>query len=309
MFGRVAASALAWGLVAVLVIWPAASGDDNGAFVQANAPPSAVAADPAAEPFRAEAENQARLEEPVQEPQQNRKSVQDEKPEQDNEHRSAQIATPDTAEHQTAPPALPEPFGLETLPVAGGPIVDKWNGVTAAIASDRKILAGCRESAERCPAAARGFLAAIAAGSTQTGRARIGLINRAVNLGIRAQSDLAQWGVLDRWSAPLETYSTGRGDCEDYAIAKYVALTEAGIAPQDVKLVVVRNTAADEDHAVTAVRLDGAWIMLDNRWLTLVADVEMPQVVPLFVLDSAGVRQFVPEVPTAARGVSAPASF
>ena len=43
-------------------------------------------------------------------------------------------------------------------------------------------------------------------------------------------SDLAQWGVIDRWSAPLETFTTGRGDCEDYAIAKYVALTAAGVA-------------------------------------------------------------------------------
>ena len=40
---------------------------------------------------------------------------------------------------------------------------------------------------------------------------------------------MAQWGVPDRWSPPLETLATGRGDCEDYAIAKYVALTAAGI--------------------------------------------------------------------------------
>ncbi len=83
---------------------------------------------------------------------------------------------------------------------------------------------------------------------------------------------MAQWGVPDRWSAPLETFATKKGDCEDYAIAKYVALTEAGIAADDVKLIIIRNTAANEDHAVTAVRLDGAWIILDNRWLSLVED-------------------------------------
>ena len=26
-------------------------------------------------------------------------------------------------------------------------------------------------------------------------------------------SDLAQWGVLDRWSAPLETFTSQAGDC------------------------------------------------------------------------------------------------
>ena len=54
------------------------------------------------------------------------------------------------------------------------------------------------------------------------------MINRDINMAIRPTSDLAQWGVTDRWSAPLATLASGRGDCEDYAIAKYVALREAG---------------------------------------------------------------------------------
>jgi predicted transglutaminase-like cysteine proteinase len=102
--------------------------------------------------------------------------------------------------------------------------------------------------------------------------------------------------VPDRWSAPLETFTTGKGDCEDYAIAKYVALTEVGIADDDLKLMIVRNTAANEDHAVTAVRLDGSWIILDNRWLRLVEDTAMPQAVPLYALDNEGARQFLPDV-------------
>ncbi len=135
------------------------------------------------------------------------------------------------------------------------------------------------------------------------------MINRAVNLAIEPMSDMAQWGVPDRWSAPLETFTTRKGDCEDYAIAKYVALTEAGIAAEDVKLIIVRNTAANEDHAVTAVRLDGTWIILDNRWLKLVEDKAMPQAVPLFALGSDGVRQFLPDVLVGARRAPAPASI
>ena len=114
------------------------------------------------------------------------------------------------------------------------------------------------------------------------------MINRAINLAIRPMSDRAQWGVPDRWSAPL---ATGRGDCEDYAIAKYVALKWAGMADSDVRLVIVRNLVAGEDHAIVAVHLDDSWITLDNRWLALVKDVEMRRIIPLFVLDKDGVEQ------------------
>ena len=63
----------------------------------------------------------------------------------------------------------------------------------------------------------------MALGRSLSGLARIGVINRAINFAIKATSDLAQWGVADHWSAPLETFMTSRGDREDYAIAKYLA--------------------------------------------------------------------------------------
>ena len=96
--------------------------------------------------------------------------------------------------------------------------------------------------------------------------------NRAINLAIRPTSDLAQWGVEDRWSSPLATLTSGRGDCEDYAIAKYVALIEAGVSDSDVRLIIVRDIATGEDHAVVAARLEEKWIVLDNRRLTLLEE-------------------------------------
>ena len=92
--------------------------------------------------------------------------------------------------------------------------------------------------------------------------------------------------------ADVDALSTGSGDCKDYAIAKYVALMEAGIAEENLRLVIVRDLALGEDHAIVATRLGQDWIMLDNRWLTLVQDVKMRRVVPLFVLDRDGLRQF-----------------
>lgn len=209
---------------------------------------------------------------------------------------------------ETPSPRISEPFGLAVTPIWFGKILTNWGGVEADIRAEDKTLARCRDDAQRCPKAAWNFLAIVAQGRAQTGLARIGIINRAVNMAIEPMSDMAQWGVPDRWSAPLETLTTGRGDCEDYAIVKYAALTAAGVPAQDVKLIIVRNTAADEDHAVVAVRDDGEWIVLDNRWLTLVKDVDMPKAIPLYVLDDSGVREFVPPMMTVARRTATPAS-
>jgi predicted transglutaminase-like cysteine proteinase len=144
-----------------------------------------------------------------------------------------------------------------------------------------------------CPAAAQTLLDIVAEGADHTGRARVGRINRAVNLAIRPISDEEQWGVEDRWSAPFETLQSRRGDCEDYAIVKYVALLAAGLPRDDVKIVILRNLFPQEDHAAVAARVDGQWIILDNRRLALVRDSDMMRSVPRFVLDENGARRFV----------------
>jgi predicted transglutaminase-like cysteine proteinase len=222
---------------------------------------------------------------------------------------SARTATLDPAQPKSpSSPPVSGPFGLAATPVWFGQVLTKWHGVESRIRADNEVFARCAQNEQRCPQGARTFLAIVAQGRALSGMARIGVINRAVNLAIEPMSDMAQWGVPDRWSPPLETFTTGRGDCEDYAIAKYVALTAAGIPAQDVKLVIVRNTAANEDHAIVAVRDGGDWIMLDNRWLTLVKDVAMPKTIPEFVLDDAGVREFVPPAIAVAQRRTAPAS-
>ena len=52
-----------------------------------------------------------------------------------------------------------------------------------------------------------------------------------MNFSIKPLSDLAQHGVDEFWSAPLETLSAEAGDCEDYALLKYFALHKAQESP------------------------------------------------------------------------------
>ena len=208
-----------------------------------------------------------------------------------------------------AEPAAPQPggtgqptllFGVDTEPVADGELPERWRRVKADIARDLETVARCHANGP-CIAAAPSLIAIVAEGIGHSGRARIAMINRAVNLAITPMSDQAQWGVPDRWSAPLETLQSSRGDCEDYAIVKYAALLGAGISESDLKIVIFKNLLPKEDHAALAAHVDGQWLILDNRTLTLVSDTDVTRAIPEYVLDQNGVSRFVRTSPTAGR--------
>lgn len=198
-----------------------------------------------------------------------------------------------------APPAIkqvpaagPEPFGLFTFRAPEGLLWRKWRGVEAAMAKEQAVLDQCRADAVNCPSYAAQFLRLIGAISSKSGRDKLDEANRGVNAAIRYVSDYARHGEADRWSAPLATYAAAKGDCEDYAIAKYVALTAAGFARNDLQLVLVRDRTVRQDHAVLAARLDGRWLLLDNRFSTLTEDSDASRFTPLFAIDHHGVHLF-----------------
>jgi predicted transglutaminase-like cysteine proteinase len=187
-----------------------------------------------------------------------------------------------------------EPFGLSTSALSFGGLREKWRDLERKLDDERVQLALCDGDRERCvsPAALQ-FLAIVDTARTREGRARLGEINRAINLAVRPMSDLAQYGVADVWSSPLATFRSGAGDCEDYAIAKFAALRHAGIAPDDLRIVIMHDTVRDEDHAVAAARLDGHWLMLDNRRMAMIEDADVRNYRPTFVIDQRGVMQYV----------------
>src|SRR5690242_17601531 len=79
-----------------------------------------------------------------------------------------------------------EPFGLFTSRVNSGSLREKWLGVERRLGDERVQLALCDGDRERCvsPAALR-LLAIVDNARTRDGRARVGEVNRAINLAIR----------------------------------------------------------------------------------------------------------------------------
>ena len=165
----------------------------------------------------------------------------------------------------------------------------KWADLQSRIQPEQETLAACRAGSTNCPAAARRFLQIVELGQQRQGRARLAEINRAVNFSIRPVSDWAQYGVADFWSAPLATLGTGAGDCEDYAVLKYVALREAGIAPDDLRFLIVYYPRRGTYHVVLAVHLGEEWLILDNLTLIMVNSSDARHYRPLVVVDHRGV--------------------
>jgi predicted transglutaminase-like cysteine proteinase len=183
-----------------------------------------------------------------------------------------------------------EPFGLQAFENAPSALSAKWADLQSRLLSEEATLAACRSGDRNCPAAAHRLLYIIDLAQQRQGFARLGEINRAVNLSIKPVSDWAQYGVEDFWSTPIGTLSAGAGDCEDYAILKYFALREAGILRDDLRLLIVRDIKRKTDHAVVAVHLGEQWLLLDNRMLVMVNASQARNYYPLFVLDHRGVR-------------------
>ena len=217
--------------------------------------------------------------------------------------RALQLAALEPAD-RPAPRSKPaigeEPFGLTTA--SEGPYQARWRLLQPLIRVEIRILALCRAGSIPCSAAATKFNAIVEAARARSGRARVGEVNRAVNLAIRPMSDQAQYGAPDIWASPLMSFASGAGDCEDYAIAKYVALAQAGMPAADLRLVVVHDRRTDQGHMVAAARIDADWLILDNRTMRLVADREVPDLTPLAALSG---EQAAPAVAAMANPESA----
>jgi len=212
-------------------------------------------------------------------------------------------ATPDASAYGKETKKSHEPFGLFTFVAPDGLVWVKWRKVADDIRAAEPALMRCLTNETACSPAAARFAAIVKEAREHEGRVRLNFVNQRVNNAIRYTSDMTQWGTPDEWSAPLAagkgSFDTGLGDCEDYAIAKYVALRAAGIPAKQLRVLLVRDNIARLDHAVLAANEDGHWYVLDNRWTAAVEDSDVRRFTPLFALDDQGVKLLA--VPYASR--------
>ena len=77
------------------------------------------------------------------------------------------------------------------------------------------------------------------------------------------QSDAKNYAIQDYWATPYQFLSRAKGDCEDFAAAKYLALRALGFHSNQLRLVVGYDRARGGAHTVVLVVVDGRVLMLD----------------------------------------------
>ena len=186
----------------------------------------------------------------------------------------------------------PDIFNSVALSIGRSPLDARWNQVAGA--------------------GVNGTAAAFAASLRAQGIfAKLEAANSYVNARVRFVDDRVQFGTVDRWMAASETLARGRGDCEDFAIAKRALLRAAGVPERDLYLVVLKDLTRRADHAVLVVRANGRFLVLDNGTDRIVDSSDVADYKPVLTFTAGhtythGYRRETPAIVYASNEVRAP---
>lgn len=103
--------------------------------------------------------------------------------------------------------------------------------------------------------------------------------------------DLVNWGVSDYWATPGQFLSKS-GDCEDYAIIKYMSLRNLGWAVSDLRIVVLEDQNLKIVHTVLAVALRGSTLILDNQITVVTDERRIRHYRPIYAVNEEGWWRF-----------------
>lgn len=101
---------------------------------------------------------------------------------------------------------------------------------------------------------------------------------------VRYQSDIITWGEKDYWATRMEFLGKDRGDCEDYAIAKYFTLEQLGISTDKLYLSYVKATKQKIAHMVLTYfeTKTSVPLVLDNYDKRILPATQRPDLIPVY---------------------------
>jgi predicted transglutaminase-like cysteine proteinase len=117
------------------------------------------------------------------------------------------------------------------------------------------------------------------------------------NSRIRWSQDSDAWGQGDYWATPLEVMGRGTGDCEDFAIAKYITLVLAGVDIDKLRITYVKVQALAKDDPANSAHMVLAYystataepVILDNLITEILPASQRPDLTPVYGFNSKGI--------------------
>lgn len=178
-----------------------------------------------------------------------------------------------------AEPAYPPLFGFRELHSKTLTLFPKWRGVVSRYQGE---LEDC-SSAQCNRAYWQGFI------ESQRGRPlmdQITAVHREMNKK-RYIIDPVNWGVPDYWATPFQ-FLRKHGDCEDYAIAKFMALRDLGVPNEAMRIVVLQDLNLRLAHAILVVYVEGTAYVLDNQIRSVVPADSIRHYKPVYSINEDG---------------------
>lgn len=122
---------------------------------------------------------------------------------------------------------------------------------------------------------------------------QLAAVNTFFNRRILYELDPVVWNQNDYWATPLEFMGRAAGDCEDFAIAKYMTLLELGVPNERLRLIYVRARTAgakSEAHMVLGYYENPGDepLILDNLITSIRPASRRPDLTPIFSFNSQG---------------------
>lgn len=105
--------------------------------------------------------------------------------------------------------------------------------------------------------------------------------------------DMVNWGAEDYWETVFEFFNR-RGDCEDYAIAKYFSLKKLGFTEDMLRIVVLNDANLGVLHSVLAVYVDGRIYILDNQTQAVLEDKQIHHYQPIYAINAKAWWRYIP---------------
>jgi len=189
-------------------------------------------------------------------------------------------------------------FPAKTYPPARN--FAKWNDALARYARERAAERALCKRGDCALVRWREFLAAV---KRVPPLVQLKAVNDYLNR-IPYVADPENYGVEDHWATPREFFAKG-GDCEDYAIAKYLSLRALGWPADRLRIVVVHDRERDLVHAALIAYHRGTGYLLDIEIPEVTDQRRVRRYAPIFAIGETGWWAFNPAPADIARPVGA----